>query len=316
MKKQELLLKKNVVLVYKGHKVIDGIDTFRPAIVVGVTEKVSLSQLSLKDHIPMAFEGLETDVVQMDMPKALRTGKYRPMPGGVSGGHPDITAGTLNPLTIHGVKYIISNNHVLANSNEANIGDPSLQPGPLDGGQLADTIGHLVRWAPIHFEDDPSTCPITNMVRNGFNLLAKLFHRHSRLYTQSTEMNTVDCAISRAIDDNDLLDEILDIGVPTGFADAYVADEIKKSGRTTELTHGEVIDTEGAAKVSYGQQGVAQFEDQIITTPIAEGGDSGSLVLNDRNEIVGLLFAGSNTVTIVNKISNVIAALALERSLS
>ena len=305
-----MLLKKNVVLVYMGRKVVGGLDMGRPAIRVGVTKKVPLTQLKPGDQIPKTFEGMETDVYEQEMPKALlHTGRYRPMPGGVSGGHPDITAGTISPIMIHGVKYITSCCHVLANSNDAELGDQTWQPGAYDGGQPSDTIGHLLRWVPIHFEDDDSTCPIANMVIGFFNFLAGLFHRHSRLYTKSLDFNIVDAALSRAIDDNDLLDEILGIGVPAGFADAQVMEGIKKSGRTTEVNQGSVIDTEGAAKVSYGAKGVAMFEDQIITTKIAEGGDSGSLVLNDRNEIVGQLFAGSDTMTIVNKISNVIDAL-------
>jgi len=308
--KKELLLKKNVVLVYTGRKVVGGLDVGRPAIRVGVTKKLPLTQLKPDDQIPKTFEGMETDVYEDKMPKALRTGRYRPMPGGVSGGHPAISAGTLSPMTIHGVKYIISNAHVLANSNDADLGDQTWQPGAYDGGQPSDTIGHLLRWVPIHFEDDESTCPIANMIIGFFNFLAELFHRHSRLCTKSLDFNIVDAALSRAIDDNDLSDEILDIGVLTGFAEAHLSDSIKKSGRTTAVTHGTVLDTEGAAKVDYGSNGVAMFEDQIITTKIAEGGDSGSLVLNDRNEIVGLLFAGGDTMTIVNKISNVIDALA------
>jgi len=308
--KKQLLLKKNVVLVYTGRKVVGGLDVGRPAIRVGVTKKLPLTQLKPDDQIPKTFEGMETDVYEDKMPKALRTGRYRPMPGGVSGGHPNISAGTLSPMTIHGVKYIISCCHVLANSNDADLGDQTWQPGAYDGGQASDTIGHLLRWVELHFEDDETTCPIANMAIRFLNFFAKLFHSHRRAYTKSVEFNTVDAALSRAIDDNDLSDEILDIGVPTGFAEAHISDSIKKSGRTTAVTHGTVLDTEGAAKVDYGSNGVAMFEDQIITTKIAEGGDSGSLVLNDRNEIVGLLFAGSDSVTIVNKISNVIDALA------
>lgn len=310
MRKGKLLLKKNVVLVHRGRKVVGGLDVGRPALRVAVTKKVPLTQLNPEDQIPKRFDGLETDVYVDKMPKALRTGRYRPMPGGVSGGHPSITAGTINPITIHGKKYIISNNHVLANSNDAELGDQTWQPGALDGGQPSDTIGHLLKWVPLHFEDDETTCPIANMVIGFLNFFAKLFHSHRRAYTKSVEFNTVDAALSLATDDNDLSDEILGIGVPAGFADAQVMEGIKKSGRTTEVNHGSVIDTEGAAKVDYGSRGVAMFEDQIITTKIAEGGDSGSLVLNDRNEIVGLLFAGSDSLTIVNKISNVIDALA------
>jgi hypothetical protein len=48
--------------------------------------------------------------------------------------------------------------------------------------------------------------------------------------------------------------------------------------------------------------GVFTFEDQIITSAMSQGGDSGSLLLDMSQQIVGLLFAGSNSVTIHNPI--------------
>ncbi len=47
---------------------------------------------------------------------------------------------------------MLSNNHVLANSNDATAGDAILQPGPADGGRLGpDTIAVLERFCPIEF---------------------------------------------------------------------------------------------------------------------------------------------------------------------
>lgn len=310
--KDDLIKKKNVVLVFKDMKTIGGLRTTHPAIVVGVTEKVPLSQLSAGDQVPKLFHGMETDVIEVQMPQALRTTKHRPMPGGVSGGHPKVTAGTISPLTVHGIRLIISNNHVIANCGECEMGDETWQPGRVDGGSSADTIGHLWRWAQIHFADDDSTCPVARLYAGLGNLVARLFHRQSRLCTRSLQMNKVDCAASLPIIPGDLLNEILEIGVPTGFAKAITGESIAKSGRTTGLTPGSVISTEGEAKVSYGSRGVAVYDDQIITTKIAEGGDSGSLVFNSRKEVIGMLFAGSNEYTIVNKIQHVLEALGLE----
>jgi len=43
----------------------------------------------------------------------------------------------------------------------------------------------------------------------------------------------------------------------------------------------------------------ARFTGQVITGPISQGGDSGSLVVDGvENKAVGLLFAGSNLSTI------------------
>ena len=42
---------------------------------------------------------------------------------------------------------------------------------------------------------------------------------------------------------------------------------------------------------------------------MSAGGDSGSAVLTDDNYLVGLLFAGSDKVTICNRIENVFTLL-------
>ncbi len=61
--------------------------------------------------------------------------------------------------------FILSNNHVLANSNTAAIGDPILQPGSHDGGTLTnDHIADLADFIPISIAGLPSEC---NIARTG-----------------------------------------------------------------------------------------------------------------------------------------------------
>jgi len=87
--------------------------------------------------------------------------KLRPAPVGYSVGHPAITAGTIgarvvNPSTLS--VFLLSNNHVLANSNGASLGDPTLQPGPFDGGTVAnDQIGTLSAFQIINFSGGSNT---------------------------------------------------------------------------------------------------------------------------------------------------------------
>jgi len=309
-----LLKKKNVVIVYTGEKETEGRKTGRTALRVGVTKKLPMAQLAKKDIVPKKVKGIETDVFETDEIRALavdRKSRVRPAKGGVSIGHPSVTAGTLGMVVKKkGVLHILSNNHVLADSNKAEVGDMTWQPGRLDGGTAFDTIGHLAAFVPIQFSGE-STCPVAGMVVRVCNFFAGVLKRNTRLCPVSLAVNKVDCAISRPLLDEDISQEILDIGKPAGFAEAMVGEKVKKSGRTTALTEGTVMATDGMANVNYGDA-IAVFEDQIVTTPMCQGGDSGSAVLNGNNEAVGLLFAGSQSLTIVNKIKNVIDALELD----
>ena len=61
--------------------------------------------------------------------------------------------------------------------------------------------------------------------------------------------------------------------------------------------------------VNYSDK-VARFEGQIITTGMSAPGDSGSLlVVEDALLAVGLLFAGSCLITVVNNIRYVVNLL-------
>ena len=57
---------------------------------------------------------------------------------------------------------------------------------------------------------------------------------------------------------------------------------------------------------------MALFRNQILTTNISQGGDSGSLVLDMKKRAVGLLFAGSEAVTVLNPISEVLKLLDVQ----
>ena len=87
---------------------------------------------------------------------------------------------------------------------------------------------------------------------------------------------------------------------------------VQKTGRTTNYTTGRITAINATVDVGYGGGRVARFKDQIVTTNISAGGDSGSLVTTLDNVAVGLLFAGSSTSTIVNQIENVRSLLKVE----
>jgi len=126
-------------------------------------------------------------------------------------------------------------------------------------------------------------------------------------------INKVDCALALPGNSTDVLENILDVGLPKGIAEAQVGLRVKKSGRTTELSFGEVTAIEATVLVTMGGAEMAIFEDQIVATAMSAGGDSGSAVLDLENNVTGLLFAGSEATTIFNRIQNVIAELQLDK---
>ncbi|WP_324274423.1 hypothetical protein [Blastococcus brunescens] len=74
----------------------------------------------------------------------------RPLRPGLSVAHVGVSAGTLGGFvrTSTGLA-ILSNNHVLAASNAASVGDAVLQPGPADGGRPADRVATLAGFPPM-----------------------------------------------------------------------------------------------------------------------------------------------------------------------
>src|SRR4051794_4792109 len=70
--------------------------------------------------------------------------RTRPLRPGVSVAHPAVTAGTLGGFVRFGGRLaLLSNNHVLAAGDAGAVGDPVLQPGPVDGGGPADRVATL-----------------------------------------------------------------------------------------------------------------------------------------------------------------------------
>lgn len=315
--RENLLKRANVVATGVGYKESGGERTSTLSIVCSVKKKVDAGQLSGQDLVPTAVTGIPTDVVQTGVIRALQapTDRFRPAPGGVSVGHVAITAGTLGCwVTKNGQKVILSNNHVLANSNDAEIGDPILQPGPFDGGNFPqDHIANLTQFVPISFEGEPSECQFANAVIAFFNAGCRLINSSTRYKVAKVqaEDNLVDAAIAAPLDPADVKDEILNIGPIQGTVEGELGMAIKKSGRTTGFTTGQIQQVDVTANVQYGAGQVARFTDQLLAGAMSQGGDSGSAVLDDNNRLSGLLFAGSDTTTIINRIENVFSALGI-----
>lgn len=293
-----------------------GRKTDQPALVFYVNRKLSLRNLPVQSRIPtqlnIPWENAEggvlevvTDVQVAQFQASENTDRLRPCPGGYSIGHPDITAGTLGCLVkdkVNNRTVILSNNHVIANSNQASRGDLIIQPGPADGGIYPDdAFATLERFYPIQFEA-------------GVN-------------------NLIDAAIATPLEpvEEQVIQSIKDVGdmVPTEKRDITVDDLgrfVRKSGRTTEHTTGYIDAVNVTTTVKYGLFEKATFVDQIVIEQvlaeedISAGGDSGSAVLDRDGKIIGLLFAGSErdeasgqpANAIINPIKHVFNLLDLE----
>jgi hypothetical protein len=231
------------------------------------------------------------------------TKKYRPAIPGTSIGHYKITAGTFGAVVIDEEteeECIMSNNHVLANSNDAEEHDPIYQPGPHDGGTADDLIGFLARFVPIQFSTDTPTCPIATGIAKALNFLARVVGASHRLKVekQADTDNYVDAAIARPKEDWNITPEIMNIGLPQGVREAQLGDFVKKMGRTTGYTEDTLNIVDLMVQVSYGEGKIATFRNQNGSGPMSAGGDSGSLILDMDSYAVGLLFAGSDQMTI------------------
>ena len=313
----ELFARPNMVATGIGYKKVQGKKTGEICIVCSVETKVSKAALTEKELIPPVIQGIPTDVQPSGLVHSLGlpTGRYRPAPGGVSIGHVHITTGTLGCLVArNGTKYILSNNHVLANSNQAKKGDIILQPGPYDGGIIPDDqIATLSEFITIHFENEINSCRLANAFKGIFNFFAKISGSSVRLFSKKINQtsNLVDCAIAKPLNEGDLINEILRVGSITGSAEGILDMKVKKSGRTTGLTKGVIEQVNATVRVNFGAGKTALFTDQLIAGSMSQGGDSGSIVLNGKNEVVGLLFAGSTNTTIINRIQNVFGELGV-----
>lgn len=194
--------------------------------------------------------------------------RRRPLVPGCSVAHTDVTAGTLGGfVTVRAEPHLLSNNHVLANSDQGAVGDTVLQPGPADGGR------------------DPDDRVAT--------LAAKV-----DLVTDRP--NLVDVAAARIVDDVQF-DATAYPGGKLGepLAEAPAEDTVEKVGRTTGHTTGTITAFEvDGLRISF-PEGQMVFDDQIEISgqagEFSSGGDSGSVIwTRGERRPVGLLFAGSS----------------------
>jgi hypothetical protein len=322
---RHLLTRSNVVGVGIGYKETGASLTDDLAVVINVARKLPLAQLAESDKVPRNLNGVKTDVVETGKFVAGQTPttaqaqstkeRWRPtIPPGVSIGHIEVTAGTFGCLVRRGSEiFILSNNHVLANVNNAQPGDPIIQPGRYDGGTLEDKVATLAGFVAIDFGGDSASCSIASAIEKFLNLVAQALGSRHRLlaYQTSPGENLVDAALARPLNPGQFVGQILKIGAPKGIAKATLGTNLQKTGRTTDYTQGRITQINVTTSVDYNGR-TATFVNQLMATGMSAGGDSGSAVLDDNGNIIGLLYAGSPRATLINPIHTVLDMLNVE----
>ncbi|MEM7069029.1 MAG: trypsin-like peptidase domain-containing protein [Pseudomonadota bacterium] len=207
------------------------------------------------------------------------------------------------------IRYLVSNNHVIARENSAQIGNAVVQPGTLD------------------------------LTQTELQLMSNLNRLRSRLQIGNLSgwvdikfggvTNEVDVAIAE-LNNSRNLDTVARIGFGStarGIASPYQIDDdgnvaestsVYKAGRTTGWTEGHIAAIAVNSNVRY-TKGIANFKNQlaIVATSdnggtFSDAGDSGSAIWNERNQLVGLLFAGSSAQTLANPIDLVMQEITAE----
>lgn len=304
--------KKNVIGHGVGKKITGGKVTDENCIAIFVDKKLTPDAISKKDMIPKKINGIKTDVVETGKITLMNIdprSKIRPAQGGCSISSTKTTAGTFGMVVRKDVadnstelkkwinylynaftrddfykkeaRLVISNNHVLANDAFDNKEkDYFLQPGNIDGGVLECIVGKLYEYVPY--------------IHNGRG------------------ENIVDCALAIPLNDMDVSDEIIGIGKPLGIGSPVVGMDVKKSGRTSGVTTGKIQYIDVSVTVNVGIGGDLIFKEQVMTTKMIDPGDSGSIMFDNNNKVIGMFFAGSSTFSIANKIDNVINELKIK----
>lgn len=244
-----------------------------------------LSQEPPPGVIPESIEGvrIRKRVTGRIIPRTLmqvetraRTDRIRPLVGGISVGPVNGPTGTLAWVVEHNTDaYLVSNSHVLSYYGAIDIGREVTQPGSYNGGSEADIVGNLFGYIPVVERD-----------------------------------NLVDLALSKLTTGEYLVGELYELGAMKGIGSVAPDALVRKEGRTTGVTEGPVLATDADVVVTLNEERYI-FTGQILAEMHSGPGDSGSPVLDVDNNLVGLLFAGTEdgTISVANKIDHVLEGI-------
>jgi hypothetical protein len=276
----ELLQIPGVVGVGIGFKEIGGELTNEVSFRVYVREKKPENLVPPSERIPDTIHGVKTDVLVIQETETLvDDSRYRPVKGGIQIGNGSGRVGTLGCLAKRnagGAWVILSNHHVM-----------------LAGGKA------LTDQVKIGQPDYSSCCccacgEIGEVVNAAIGGL-------------------VDCAIATLNSDASFVNEIANIGPVKGKATAILGETVRKIGRTTGLTSGEVVDINYPTISSLGNNFTSQIKinPSSGTAKFSDRGDSGSAIVNSDDKVVGLLWGGSSGHGVASHAANIESAMAI-----
>lgn len=207
---------------------------------------------------------------------------------GVSGGNVNdksnafCCSGTLGSLVSGGGGlYVLSNNHVLARSDQAAAGEDISQPGLIDNGcQVPEIVADFTAAPALGSNVDAAVAALRAGTMNSTGAIEGI--------------GTISSVVK----------------APTvGLA-------VTKSGRTTGTTTGTVSSVNTSVNVQYqkgcnkGKKFTVAYTNQVVIIPgsFSAGGDSGSLIVSNDSchQPVALLYAGSSSTTIGNPAGEVL----------
>ena len=266
------------------------------SLAIRVRQRIPQIDQILQRLIAMAHN--EVDIVETgqlrlfapDVDAQTLRARCRPLLIGCSVAHVTATAGSLSFMARHNKTnstVLVSNSHVFAHSGSAKVGDGITQPGRIDG--TADPVAALLDFVPL--KPDGS--------------------------------NFVDAAIA-------VVDPSVDLqpgSIPGIGAFSFTGGDVlpimnvTKVGRTSGLTRGVITAVEVDHVLVDTEVGTMTFDGQIeikgAEHAFSLAGDSGSLVVTDQKQGIGIVFCGNEFannglgITYANPLPKVMDALNL-----
>lgn len=292
-----------VVAVSVGYKTKKGNPTNQLSIRVFVEKKKAKGKLKKAHVIPSSYktkDGKKIPVDVVEMGSAVKftagvyTDTYRPAKPGACLGHVNSQySGTYGAVVIDnkdGKKSILSCSHVLANFNDAKVGDKILQTAPQYGGSSPDQdFATLKRFIPLNLANGDHNLVDAAIAKPNVNREAKRapFSRSINVRKQcAVGMLWSAGAVFTVLNPIDTVLSMMDVRFPvTKTALPQIGMQIHGDTAYTGYLPTHITDIHATVYVSFGS-GLIAFDDQIMAPGgIGEAifGDSGAVFYTQSN---------------------------------